>query len=113
MIELPEAKRNRPGRQTEATPTTTQDASSVTNSADGNRVIEITTSDADATAQHVDGVFVVVVEVPTGRYRRRVYLTAKSAERSARNAAAAGRNARVYLAELKPLHWLGGGRDDI
>lgn len=56
----------------------------------------------DELAQHVDGSF-VVVETTGGRYRRRCFLSVRSAERAARNATAAGYNARVYLAELRPL----------
>jgi hypothetical protein len=36
-------------------------------------------------------------------------LTAAAAERAARNAQAAGHNATVFLAELKPLWKLAGG----
>lgn len=57
----------------------------------------------DALAEHLNGAFVVVVEVTGGKYRRRCFLTVKAAERAARNATGAGHNARVYLAELRPL----------
>jgi hypothetical protein len=57
----------------------------------------------DEIAHHVDGAFVLVVKVTGGRYRRRCFLSAASAERAARNALEAGHNATVYLAELKPL----------
>ena len=57
----------------------------------------------DEIAQHVDGTFVVVVKVSGGKYRRRCFLSAASAEKAARNALEAGHNATVYLAELKPL----------
>ena len=63
----------------------------------------------DELAQHVDGAFVLVVRVTGGKYRRRWFLTAASAERAARNAQAAGHNAEVFLAELKPLWKLTGG----
>jgi len=63
----------------------------------------------DALAKAVDGTFVVVVEHPGARYRRRAYLTVASAERSAANARAKGHNVTVYLAELKPLWRLVGG----
>lgn len=59
--------------------------------------------DLDALAAHVAGAFVVVLEVTGGKYRRRCYLTGKSAENAARNATARGENATVYLAELKPV----------
>jgi hypothetical protein len=63
----------------------------------------------DELAQHVDGAFVLVVRVTGGKYRRRCFLTAASAERAARNAQAVGHNAEVFLAELKPLWRLTGG----
>jgi hypothetical protein len=63
----------------------------------------------DAIAHHVDGTFVVVVKATGGRYRRRCFLSAASAEKAARNALEAGHNATVYLAELKPLWKLAGG----
>jgi hypothetical protein len=56
----------------------------------------------DEITHHVDGTFVLVVKV-TGKYRRRCFLSAASAERAARNALEAGHNAEVFLAELKPL----------
>jgi len=63
----------------------------------------------DALAHALDGTFVVVVEHPEARYRRRAYLTVASAERSAANARAKGHNVVVYLAELRPLWRLAGG----
>ena len=63
----------------------------------------------DDIAHHIDGAFVLVVRVTGGKYRRRCFLTAASAERAARSAQAAGDNAEVYLAELKPLWRLEGG----
>jgi hypothetical protein len=57
----------------------------------------------DAIAHHVDGTFVLVVKVSGGKYRRRCFLSAASAERAARNALEAGHNPEVFLAELKPL----------
>jgi hypothetical protein len=62
----------------------------------------------DAIAAHVDGCFVVCVKTSGGRYRRRCFLSAASAEKAARNAQAAGHNAVVFLAELKPLWRLAG-----
>jgi hypothetical protein len=67
------------------------------------------TDPLDEVAHHVDGTFVLVVKVTGGKYRRRCFLTAKAAERAARNAQAAGHNATVFLAELKPLWKLAGG----
>jgi hypothetical protein len=63
----------------------------------------------DAIAQHIDGVFVLVVKVTGGKYRRRCFLSAASAEKAARNALDAGNTAVVFLAELKPLWRLAGG----
>ena len=63
----------------------------------------------DEIAQHVDGTFVLVVKVTGGKYRRRCFLSAASAERAARNALEAGHNAVIFLAELKPLWRLAGG----
>lgn len=57
----------------------------------------------DEIARHLDGTFVVVVEIANGQYRRRCFLTAKAAERAAHNAVQRGEKATVYLAELKPL----------
>lgn len=57
----------------------------------------------DEIARHLDGTFVVVVEITNAQYRRRCFLTAKAAERAAHNATQRGENATVYLAELKPL----------
>jgi hypothetical protein len=65
----------------------------------------------DAVAAHVDGTFVVVVEVTDGKYRRRCFLTAASAERAAARATDRGENATVYLAELKPLWKIRGGEE--
>jgi len=61
------------------------------------------TGPLDAIAQHVDGTFVLVVKVTGGKYRRRCFLSAASAEKAARNALEAGHDAVIFLAELKPL----------
>ena len=63
----------------------------------------------DEIAHHVDGTFVLVVKVTGGKYRRRCFLSAASAEKAARNALEAGHDATVFLAELKPLWRLTGG----
>jgi hypothetical protein len=63
----------------------------------------------DEIAHHVDGTFVLVVKVTGGRYRRRCFLSAASAEKAARNALEAGHDAVIFLAELKPLWKLAGG----
>lgn len=63
----------------------------------------------DAVAQHVGGTFVLVVETAAGRYRRRCFLTAASAERAATRAREAGHSSKVYLAELRPLWRLDTG----
>jgi hypothetical protein len=57
----------------------------------------------DEIAHHVDGAFVLVVKVSGGKYRRRCFLSAASAEKAARNAIENGHNAVIFLAELKPL----------
>jgi hypothetical protein len=67
----------------------------------------------DAIAAHVDGAFVLVVKTTGGRYRRRCFLSAASAEKAARNATEAGHNAQVYLAQLKPLWKLSGSAPDL
>lgn len=59
----------------------------------------------DEIASVVGGTFVLVVELSGGRYRRRCFLTAAAAEKASSRALAAGHNAKVYLAELRPL-WL-------
>jgi hypothetical protein len=75
-----------------------------------NTILEpLTDHPLDQIARHVDGTFVLVVRTTDDRYRRRCFLSAGSAERAARNAQAAGHNAEVYLAELKPLWRLTGG----
>jgi hypothetical protein len=67
----------------------------------------------DELAQHVGGTFVLVVKVTGGKYRRRCFLSAASAEKAARNALEAGHNATVYLAELKPLWKLKSAAADL
>lgn len=57
----------------------------------------------DEIAQHVNGVFVIVVETTAGRHRSRCFLTAAAAEKAARRAVQAGHPAEVFLAELRPL----------
>jgi hypothetical protein len=73
------------------------------------RILTPVADPLDELAAHVDGTFVVVVHVTGDKYRRRCFLTTKAAERAARNAQAAGHNARVYMAQLKPLWRLTGG----
>jgi hypothetical protein len=68
------------------------------------------TDPLDEIAAHVDGTFVVIVHLTSGRYRRRCFLTIAAAERHSRRAQAAGHNAEIYLAELKPL-WKVIGRE--
>lgn len=57
----------------------------------------------DDLASCVDGAFVVVVKTAEDRYRRRVYLSAKSAENAAKTARDRGVRAEVYLAEVRPV----------
>lgn len=68
-----------------------------------------TLAELDVLAEQVAGAFVLVVHVTGGRYRRRCFLTAASAQRAADRALARGENATVYLAELRPLYRLIGG----
>lgn len=68
-----------------------------------------TLAELDALAEHVDGSFVLVVHVTGGRYRRRCFLSAASAQRAADRALARGENVRIYLAELRPLYRITGG----
>lgn len=63
----------------------------------------------DELALLIDGTFVVVVKATGGRYRRRAFLSAAAAEKSAAKATAAGFNATVYLAELRPVWKISGG----
>ncbi len=93
-------QRSAPSSTTEGAPTSTT-ATKRSDSA-------ILTS-LDDIARHVDGTFVVVVQVTAGKYRRRCYLTAKAAESAARKAVDRGETATVYLAELKPLWKVRGG----
>jgi hypothetical protein len=58
-------------------------------------LVPISSDPLDDLAEHIDGAFVVVVA---------------AAERAARSAQAAGHNATVFLAELKPLWRLAGYR---
>jgi hypothetical protein len=88
--------------------------SPVTGFAVDSKPAKLTPVDAlDDIAQHVDGAFVLVVKVNGGRYRRRCFMTAASAERAARNALDAGHNATVFLAHLKPLWKLAGASQDL
>lgn len=48
----------------------------------------------------VDGVLVAVVRLDSGRYRRRVFLSLASAQRSVERARARGQAAEVVLAQL-------------
>lgn len=74
----------------------------------GDRALESSLAPLDEIARHVDGTFVVVVKVSAGKYRRRCFLTAASAQRAAARATARGESATVYLAELRPLWKLTG-----
>lgn len=63
---------------------------------------------ADEYVQHVDGGYVVVVHTTAGRYRRRVYLSLRSAELAVRRARERGHGARIVLAVLTPLYVVSG-----
>jgi hypothetical protein len=72
-------------------------------------LIPLSNDPLDDLAKEIDGSFVLVVKLSGGRYRRRCFLTVAAAERAAHNAQAAGHDAQVFLAELKPLWRLAGG----
>ncbi len=67
----------------------------------------------DAIAAHINGCFALVVHTKGGRYRRRCFLSAASAEKAARNAVEAGHDARVYLCQLTPVWRLTATRPDL
>lgn len=79
--------------------------------ADSNGLAPI--NELDEIAHHVDGTFVLVVKTAGGRYRRRCFFSAASAEKAARNAQQAGHDATVFLAELRPLWRLAGSAPDL
>jgi hypothetical protein len=72
-------------------------------------LVPLSSDPLDDLAKEIDGSFVVVVKLRGGKYRRRCFLTVAAAERAAHNALAAGYDAEVYLAQLKPLWRLAGG----
>lgn len=92
---MSDPKRSRPAANRAANKSSTNDTFSL--------------ADLDELAEHVDGAFVLVVKLTGGRSRRRVYLTAKAAERAVARATEAGHDSRIYLAELKPLRRVVGG----
>ncbi len=57
----------------------------------------------DAAHQQVRGTFVVVVETPGDKYRRRCFLTLASAQAAIARAEAKGYSATVVLARLEPV----------
>lgn len=77
--------------------------------ADAEAMVPVADDPRDELARLIDGTFVVVVKATGGRYRRRAFLTAAAAEKAAAKATAAGHNATVYLAELRPVWRLIGG----
>ena len=77
--------------------------------ADAEAMVPVADDPRDELARLIDGTFVVVVKAAGGRYRRRAFLTAAAAEKAAAKATAAGHNATVYLAELRPVWRLIGG----
>lgn len=99
------AKRNRPSYPAEAAP----------NKINADNVDSLSLPDQaglDAMLDHISGVLVVVVEVAEGRFRRRCYLSAAAAERAARRAVDQGQEASVYVAQLRPVHRIGGDHRD-
>jgi hypothetical protein len=83
------AKRNRPGGRSQAAHNDSTSLDSL--------------DPRDEIARHIGGTFVVVVETPAGKYRRRCFLSVLAAEKASQRATDRGENATVYLAELKPL----------
>lgn len=61
-----------------------------------------TSVDTDHATQ-VRGCLVLVVETPSGKYRRRTFLSLSSAERACQKARAAGHPASVIVAQLHPV----------
>ena len=65
-----------------------------------------TTNPQDSTTRHaqqVRGCFVLVVETPGDRYRRRTFLTLAAAERAVDRARLAGHASSVLLCRLVPV----------
>jgi len=93
-------------RERQSPPAANRGASNVNNDGDA-----LSLTPLDDIARHVDGAFVVVVETTGGKYRRRCFLTAASAQRAAERALDRGESATVYMAQLKPLWKLQGGRE--
>lgn len=58
---------------------------------------------ADEWLAHIDGLIVVRLEMPGGKYRRRTFLSVSAAQRAIRNAQERGLNGRAYLCEARPL----------
>jgi hypothetical protein len=85
----PEARRNRPGGRSQAAH---DDSTSL-----------VSLDPRDEIVRHIGGTFVVVVETPAGKYRRRCFLSVQAAETTAQRASDRGETATVYLAELRPL----------
>jgi len=78
--------------------------------APANEGADRTFSDPDSSPDHrhdevlrVARGFCVVVETPTGRYRRRLYLSLSSAEKSVERARANGKYAAIVLATITPV----------
>lgn len=111
MVTLPDHKEVRPRLGTEGDTENTGGRSTpiVPDSDDARRLARGVLAELDDLANVVDGTFVVVVEHPGAKYRRRCFLSAASAQRSARAAQARGLNSTVYMAELKPLWRITGG----
>lgn len=96
------AKESRPSGTTEAAPNNKINATSE------DKVSIPDPGGLDAMLDHIAGALVVVVEVAEDRHRRRVYLSAAAAERAARRAVDQGREASVFVAQLRPVHRIGG-----
>ncbi len=57
--------------------------------------------------RQVRGCLVLVVETPSGKYRRRTFLTLAAAERACRRAEESGHVASVMVARLEPVAVIG------
>lgn len=96
MSTLPEAKQSRPSAGNTGAAETSP------------REVTLSLTDLDAYADHINGVFVVLVTTLKGGYHRRCFLSLRSAQRAAEKARERGQTATITLCELKPLFHVGG-----
>ena len=88
-------KENRPGGQTEA-----MKSSNLAGAGSVPSIAQMTPAEEDLDRAHA---LVVLVEDRTGRYRRRLYLSLRSAERAGARANARGADARAILCRITPV----------